>query len=276
MNVLVAEKCGFCQGVRRAIQIANKTLEANGTVYSLGPIIHNTDVVKSLEDKGLTTISDIDNLQNGTVLTRSHGATPDQLERIVDNGLDLVDGTCSFVKHVQLVAKSLEKEGYSVVIIGDAGHPEVQALAGSVKQSTVVRDESELDKLPNRMKLGIISQTTQSKEHFAEMTALIMKRGFKEIKVVNTLCKEASKRQEAAVELAGRVEVMFVLGGRHSANTKKLADLCKIKNKNTFHLQNWSEIDKRIVSGFQTAGVTAGASTPDWVINEFVENLKKL
>jgi (E)-4-hydroxy-3-methyl-but-2-enyl pyrophosphate reductase len=276
MKVLTAEKCGFCQGVRRAIQIANKTLEANRTVYSLGPIIHNADVVKSLEDKGLKTIDDIDDLEQGTVLTRSHGATPEQLERIVDNGLDLVDGTCSFVKHVQLVAKALEKEGYSVVIIGDAGHPEVQALAGSVKHATVVRDENELDKLPHRMELGIISQTTQSKEHFAEMTAMIMKRGFKEIKLVNTLCKEASKRQEAAVELAGKVEVMFVLGGRHSANTKKLADLCKIKNKNTFHLQNWSEIDKRIVSGFRTAGVTAGASTPDWVINEFVENLKKL
>jgi 4-hydroxy-3-methylbut-2-enyl diphosphate reductase len=274
MKVLVAEKCGFCPGVRNAINLAKKTLEKNNIVYSLGPIIHNEDVVRQLAESGLHTVNQIGQIAEGTVLIRSHGATSAELQEIQDKGLDVVDATCVLVKRVQKIARLLHEEGYHVVIIGDRNHPEVRAVVGSAPDVHVAGTEEDLYKLNLGKKLGIICQTTQSPDYFAQMLAAVARRGFSEIKVINTLCRETMERQEAAVKLCRQVDVMFVLGGLHSANTRKLAELCKKHNPQTFHLQNWQELDKSILSGKQTAGVTAGASTPDEVIDAFVENLR--
>jgi len=274
MKVLVAEKCGFCPGVRNAINLAKKTLEKNNVVYSLGPIIHNEDVVRQLAESGLHTVNQIGQIAEGTVLIRSHGATSAELQEIQDKGLDVVDATCVLVKRVQKIARLLHEEGYHVVIIGDRNHPEVRAVVGSAPDVHVAGTEEDLYKLNLGKKLGIICQTTQSPDYFAQMLAAVARRGFSEIKVINTLCRETMERQEAAVKLCRQVDVMFVLGGLHSANTRKLAELCKKHNPQTFHLQNWQELDKSILSGKQTAGVTAGASTPDEVIDAFVENLR--
>jgi len=274
MKVLVAEKCGFCPGVRNAINLAKKTLEKNHIVYSLGPIIHNEDVVRQLAESGLHTVPEIENIPGGTVLIRSHGATSAELDEIKKKGLDIVDATCVLVKRVQKIARQLCEEGYHVVIIGDKGHPEVKAVVGSAPEIEVIGCEADLDKLSNNKKLGVICQTTQSPDYFAQMLAAVAKRGFSEMKVINTLCRETMERQEAAVKLCRQVDVMFVLGGLHSANTRKLAELCKKHNPQTFHLQNWQELDKKVLSGKSTAGVTAGASTPDAVIDAFVQNLR--
>ncbi|HDS85348.1 MAG TPA: 4-hydroxy-3-methylbut-2-enyl diphosphate reductase [Phycisphaerales bacterium] len=274
MKVLVAEKCGFCPGVRNAINLAKKTLEKNNVVYSLGPIIHNEDVVRQLAESGLHTVNQIGQIAEGTVLIRSHGATSAELQEIQDKGLDVVDATCVLVKRVQKIARLLHEEGYHVVIIGDKNHPEVRAVVGSAPDVNVAGTEDDLYKLSLGKKLGIICQTTQSPDYFAQMLAAVARRGFSEIKVINTLCRETMERQEAAVKLCRQVDVMFVLGGLHSANTRKLAELCKKHNPQTFHLQNWQELDKNILFGKQTAGVTAGASTPDEVIDAFVENLR--
>ncbi|NLW84492.1 MAG: 4-hydroxy-3-methylbut-2-enyl diphosphate reductase [Phycisphaerae bacterium] len=274
MKVLVAEKCGFCPGVRTAINLAKKTLENQKIVYSLGPIIHNEDVVRQLAGSGLHTVSGIGDIPEGTVLIRSHGATSAELDEIKHKGLDIVDATCVLVKRVQKIACQLHDEGYHVVIIGDKDHPEVKAVVGSAPDVEVVGTEDDLDKLSNNKKLGIICQTTQSPDFFAQMLAAVVRRGFSEMKVINTLCRETMSRQEAAVKLCRQVDVMFVLGGLHSANTRKLAELCKKHNPQTFHLQNWQELDKRVLLGKTTAGVTAGASTPDAVINAFVQNLQ--
>lgn len=274
MKVLVAEKCGFCPGVRTAINLAKKTLENQKIVYSLGPIIHNEDVVRQLAGSGLHPVSGIGDIPEGTVLIRSHGATSAELDEIKHKGLDIVDATCVLVKRVQKIACQLHDEGYHVVIIGDKDHPEVKAVVGSAPDVDVVGTEDDLDKLSNNKKLGIICQTTQSPDFFAQMLAAVVRRGFSEMKVINTLCRETMSRQEAAVKLCRQVDVMFVLGGLHSANTRKLAELCKRHNPQTFHLQNWQELDKKVLLGKTTAGVTAGASTPDAVINAFVQNLQ--
>lgn len=274
MKVLVAEKCGFCPGVRNAINLAKKTLEKNNIVYSLGPIIHNEDVVRQLAKSGLHTVPEIENIPGGTVLIRSHGATSAELDEIKKKGLDIVDATCVLVKRVQKIARQLYEEGYHVVIIGDKDHPEVKAVVGSAPEIEVIGIEEDLDKLSNNKKLGVICQTTQSPDHFVQMLAAVARRGFSEMKVINTLCRETMERQEAAVKLCRQVDVMFVLGGLHSANTRKLAELCKKHNPQTFHLQNWQELDKKVLSGKSTAGVTAGASTPDAVIDAFVQNLR--
>lgn len=273
----MAANCGFCPGVRNAISTAEKTLAgAHGreAVYSLGPIIHNKDEVDRLAEAGLRTVDSVEQIDAGTVLIRSHGVAPSQLERLKSRGLHIVDATCVLVKRVQQIATQLEAEGYEVVIIGEENHPEVQAVVGCVNDVVVVAEEGDLDKLPRNGKLGIVCQTTQSPEHFGRMLAAIGRGSFRELKVINTLCKEAIKRQESAVELCKRVEVMFVLGGLHSGNTRRLAQLCKKHNQATFHLQNWDELDKNVLLGKTVAGVTAGASTPNWIIEEFVKHLE--
>lgn len=274
MKVIVAEKCGFCPGVKNAISVAEKILAQESDVYSLGPIIHNKDVVERLAKAGLKTVNRAEEIQSGTVLIRSHGIVPEQIAKLKEKDLNIVDATCVLVKRVQEIAKELSEAGYKVVVIGDENHPEIQAVVGCAEDVVVIGDESDLYKLGKNGKLGIVCQTTQSPEHFSKMLCAIAKEGFSELKVINTLCKEAIERQKSAVELCKQVDIMFVLGGLDSANTRKLAELCKKYNSQTFHLQNWSEFDKKVVLGKKTAGVTAGASTPEWIIAEFVGNLK--
>ena len=277
MDVLIAEKCGFCHGVRNAISVAEKTLTQQNdgnSVYSLGQIIHNSNEVERLAKIGLKTVDEVGKICSGTVLIRSHGAAPEQIAKLRSKGLDIVDATCILVKRVQRIAAELASDGYQVVIIGDEDHPEVQAVMGCATDVVVIADESDLHKLPHNARLGIVCQTTQSPEYFGKVLGAIGRTDFNELKVMNTLCKEAIKRQESAVELCLRVDIMFVLGGLKSANTRQLAELCKKYNKQTFHLQNWNELDKNILFDKNIAGVTAGASTPDWIIAEFVKNLE--
>ncbi len=277
MKVLVAAKCGFCPGVRNAISTAEKILAQASPqehVYSLGPIIHNEDVVERLSRAGLRTVESVDEVDSGIVLIRSHGVAPRELDRLKQKGLRIVDATCVLVKRVQQLAKQLEEEGYEVVIIGEENHPEVQGVMGCVNHVVVMAGEDDLHKLPADGMLGIVCQTTQSPEHFGRMLGALGQGSFSELKVINTLCREAVKRQESAIALCRQVDIMFVLGGLHSANTRRLAELCKKHNRATFHLQNWDELDKNVLFGKNIAGVTAGASTPNWVIDEFVKCLE--
>ncbi len=273
MKVFVAEKCGLCAGVKNAMRLAEEVLQKEGEVFSLGPIIHNNDVVNRLSAMGLHTVDGIEDIPRGTVLIRSHGAAPAQIEKLKGKGLKIIDATCVLVKRVQKIATELEAEGYTVVVMGNKEHPEVRAVVGCVNHATVVADESDLEKLPVDGSLGVICQTTQSPEYFARMLSAVCRRGFSRLKAINTLCKEAVKRQQSAVELCKKVDIMFVLGGLDSANTRKLAELCQQHNSQTYHLQNWNEFDKSKLAGKKTAGVTAGASTPEWIISEFVEKL---
>ncbi|MEN6386813.1 MAG: 4-hydroxy-3-methylbut-2-enyl diphosphate reductase [Phycisphaerales bacterium] len=275
MKVIIAKSSGFCPGVRNAINMAEKTLSKEKNVHSLGDIIHNKDVVKKLSDAGLKIADKVEKIKSGTVIIRSHGATAEQIHKIEEKGLEIVDATCVLVKRVQKIAKLLHSQGYQVAIIGDKGHPEVQAVLGSAPDIAVIGSKNDISKLCKHKKLGVICQTTQSPEHFAQMLAEIALTDFAELKVINTLCKEAIKRQSCAVQLCKKVDIMFILGGLHSANTRKLAELCKNYNKKTFHLQNWKELDKTILFGNNVAGITAGASTPQWVIDDFVENLRR-
>ena len=274
MKVIVAEKCGFCHGVKNAIRMAEEILTQEDEVYSLGPIIHNKDVVEQLAQTGLKTVRKVEEIQSGTVLIRSHGAAPQQLSKLKEKGINIVDATCVLVKRLQHIAEQFERDGYKVVVIGDENHPEVQAVVGCAKDAVVIADESDLHKLPRNARLGIICQTTESPEHFGRMLGAIGLGSFRELKVVNTLCEEAIKRQESAVRLCKQVDIMFVLGGLESANTRRLAELCKRENSETYHLQNLKELDKRMLFGKDIAGVTAGASTPEWIIDEFVGNLE--
>jgi 4-hydroxy-3-methylbut-2-enyl diphosphate reductase len=276
VKVIVAKKCGFCPGVRNAISTAEQLLEEASdaeNVCSLGPVIHNRDEVKRLEQAGLTVVESLDDIQGGRVLIRSHGAAPSQFDRIKENGAQIVDATCVLVKRLQKIAKQLEDEGLQVIIIGEENHPEVQAVVGGLKQAIVIATEKDLAKIPDGSKLGIVSQTTQSPEHFSDMLGAIARGNFRELRAINTLCKESRKRQEAAVKLCKEVDIMFVLGGLHSANTARLAEMCQRFNAYTYHLQSWNDLDTALLAHKSLAGVTAGASTPAWIIDDFVKHL---
>lgn len=296
MKVLIATKYGFCFGVEHAIEKARKLLDEKETVYCLGPLIHNSHVVNRLSSIGLRVVdnlSQIDTCEQSradastehisstehipTVLIRSHGCRPELLEEIKKRGFKLADATCILVKRAQKLVGELYRQGYQVVIVGDPDHPEVQGAVGHAPgEVIVVNGPEDLDELPSKGRVAVISQTTNSAEDFGKIVGLIATRGYEEMKVVNTICRETARRQASAVELCRNVDVMFVLGSHHSANTGELAQLCRRNGVDTHHLQDWQEFKPEYVTGKTTAGVTAGASTPDWIIKEFVRNLQKL
>jgi len=276
MEVRLAKKMGFCQGVEHAIETAESALaDPRGQISSLGEIIHNRQVVERLAAQGLGVVHD-PNEASGRILIRSHGESPEVFETLSRRGLEVVDATCVLVKRAQRVVAALAQEGYRVVVVGQESHPEVRAICGYAPDVICVDEPDQLDRLPKGGKLGIICQTTHSIEYFGEMVGRIVARGFREIKIVNTLCGEVKARQDAAVELARQVDVMFVLGGRQSANTRELARLCAQQGVATYHLENWGDFTPDMVSGRKVAGLTAGASTPRWIIEEFHEKLGQM
>lgn len=280
MEVRLASERGFCFGVEDAIELAEAAVEQHGAgrVVALGPVIHNKEVVGKLERAGLNQSGDLDTIDTDkVVLIRSHGASPETMERIEQRGLDVIDATCVLVKRAQNVVKQLHDEGYHVVMIGDRNHPEVKGVIGYAPNVTVIDSGSDLaEALPYRERLGIVAQTTHSPEHVAGVIADILQRPYREVKIVNTLCLEVTRRQEAAIELCKDVDVIFVLGGLHSANTKEMARLCGEAGTRTFHVETWEQFDPTMVEDVSVAGVTAGASTPESVITDFVTNLREL
>lgn len=280
MQVKLATSRGFCFGVEDAIELAQGAVARHGPgqVVALGPVIHNKQVVDRLEKAGLNQSGDLESIDaSQAVLIRSHGATPQLMEQIAERGLSIVDATCVLVKRAQNVVKELYEQGYHVVMIGDPNHPEVKGVIGYAPVVTVIDDHTDLDEaLPYKERLGIVAQTTHAPEHVAKVIAKILVRPYREVKVVNTLCLEVTRRQEAAIALCQEVDVMFVLGGLHSANTREMAKLCRDSGTPTHHIETWEQFDLEMVNGKKIAGVTAGASTPEWVISEFVERLSKI
>lgn len=280
MKVKLADKRGFCFGVEHAIEVAERAVEKRGAgrVVALGPVIHNKSVVEHLERKGLNQAGDLETVPEGAdILIRSHGATPETFAEARRRNLNIVDATCVLVKKAQDVVKSLHAEGYQVVMIGNRNHPEVRGVIGYAPDVVVIDSKAEVaEVLPHKKRLGIVAQTTHSPEHVAEIVAEIAKRPFKEIKIHNTLCMEVTQRQKAAVALCDEVDVMFVLGGLDSANTQELAHLCRERGTPTHHLEAWEDFDPSMVQGAEVAGVTAGTSTPEWTIQDFVHGLEAL
>jgi len=285
MKVLVAKKCGFCFGVEHAIDLAGEMLAEGRNVYCLGDLIHNKFVVSQLIEAGLRVVDSlneipIDPTPNGkdtpTVLIRSHGCRPELIQEIKQRGFYVADATCVLVKRAQNLVRQLHQEGFGVIVVGDPNHPEVQGLIGYAPAVRVVAEEKDLENLPVSSRWAIVSQTTFSAEDFAYIVGRIAARNFKEIKVLNTICRETTRRQQSAIELCRQVEVMFVIGSLHSANTRELAQICQRQEVETYHLQNWQEFKPLYIEGKATAGVTAGASTPDSIIQEFVGNLRQL
>jgi (E)-4-hydroxy-3-methyl-but-2-enyl pyrophosphate reductase len=274
MEVILAEKAGFCFGVQRAINTAFKAA-GEGRVFCLGPLIHNPQEVSRLRKAGVETVEDFSELRPGdSLIIRSHGVPPAVLARARDKGLTIIDLTCPFVAKAQQHAQSLDREGYRVVVVGEKKHPEVQSILGYAGENAVVVERPEdLDQLDLQGRLGVVAQTTQSYGNFSGIVLELLRLS-KELKVFNTICSSTKERQDATRVLASRVDVMIVVGGRNSANTSRLVSLSREAGKPTYHVEVVDEIRSEWLKGVRTVGVTAGASTPGWVIDAVLARLQ--
>ncbi|MEW6192796.1 MAG: bifunctional 4-hydroxy-3-methylbut-2-enyl diphosphate reductase/30S ribosomal protein S1 [Bacillota bacterium] len=277
MEVKRAAWAGFCFGVKRAIDLALKARAENtGPLFTLGPLIHNPQVVKFLADQGIQAIEELAAVKEGTLIIRSHGVEPEVLAAAQKTGLAVVDATCPFVKRAQQLARDLTAQGYTVVVVGDRNHPEVKGIVGwAGGQAQVVENPEEAAALPAFPRLGIIAQTTQPQANFEAVAEVLQQRNA-EVKVFSTTCHAVAKRQQAALDLSRQVDVMVVVGGYASANTQKLTRLCLATGTPTYHIETADELKPEWFAGVKVAGLTAGASTPDWIIEEVERRMKEL
>ena len=277
MKVILAENAGFCFGVKRAMKLAFESARNSDLpIYSLGPLIHNPQQVEILNQKGVHEISDLESLKSDDVLIiRSHGTTPSILDFAKAKGLKIVDATCPFVVNAQKLAQELNSEGYQVIIVGEGDHPEVVGIMGFAKNKAWVIDKaSTIQNLSKKNRIGVVAQTTQSFENFREVVSALLEK-CDELKVFNTICHATTQRQESAIKLAKRVDLMIVIGGHNSANTNRLTSLCK-QYVTTYHIETADEIDKSWFDGIEIVGVTAGASTPEWIVDDAIEKLTNI
>lgn len=277
LKINTSEYSDFCFGVKRAISLAEDALKKRPTqVYSLGPLIHNRQVVDELSKKGLHVAKDYKNIKKGTVVTCSHGLHADILNKIKRKGLDIVDATCPFVKNAQMLAKRLSHEGYKVIIIGDKGHPEVKSLrCFSGNNTSVIVASSDAKRLKlNKGKIGIVVQTTQSLKNFLEVMSELLKKEFNEIKVFNTICSDVNMRQKSTERISKDNDLVVVVGGKNSANTKRLHEICKSTGTQSYHVETCDEIRCEWLKGKKRIGVVSGASTPRWIVDEVVAKLR--
>lgn len=269
MEVILADAAGFCFGVKRALSLTNKVLsevDPATPIYTLGPLIHNPQVVAQLEAKGVRALDRPGEASSGVVIVRSHGVAPKVMEELEELNHDVVDATCPFVQRAMRWAKQLSDEGYQVIIVGDRFHPEVQAILGYAGETAqVVSNPQEISTLPIASRVGVIAQTTQSVQNFQACVEELVGK-VEDLKAFDTICTATEQRQTSARELAAKVDVMVVIGGRNSANTKRLAELCQEQGTVTYHIETPDELQRQWFTGVQRAGVSAGASTPDWLI----------
>ncbi len=277
MKVILAKHHGFCYGVKRAVKIAQDSVSLEGKAYTLGPIIHNPQMVEKLANEGVGMVHSLDDIRQGTVIVRSHGVGPKVYEQAEEKGLTLVDATCPHVKKAQMAAYELSEAGYQVIIVGEKSHPEVKSIfEWSKNRAIIIEHEAELNDIVFFNKVGVVAQTTFSGEEFQKIVNSLIER-VENVKVERTICNATEKRQEAAMELANQVDMMIVIGGKNSANTTRLAELCLKKNKHTYHIETVNEInDNWFNKGINTIGITAGASTPDWLIEEVYHKMNQM
>ena len=274
MSVRVAKSAGFCFGVSRAVELVEQAAAAGKQVVTLGPIIHNPQMVARLAEEGIGKIETLDEIAEGTVIVRSHGVGPHVYEQIEAKGLNLVDATCPHVRKAQNAARQLSDDGCQVVIVGDKNHPEVRSILEWAGEGAVAVDtEEEAAGLPRYGRLGIVSQTTFSGARFKKIVSVLLDKS-SDVRIIRTICTATDLRQSAAVKLAGEVELMIVVGGKNSANTTKLAQLCSEKCK-TYHIETAAEVCDEWFATIKKIGITAGASTPDWIIKEVYEKCQK-
>lgn len=283
MQIIKAKELGFCMGVRRAVDLMEAASDELGPITSLGSTVHNPQVVSKLRDRGVEVIATIDQIDARPVAITAHGVGQQVLRDLEARGAEIVDTTCPIVTRAQQWAKRLTDEGFGVIVFGDPDHKEVRGILGWAGDKVVtMRSEDELDApLPDWMpgRIGVLSQTTETEGHFAHFVEKLLRVHMDrigELRVINTLCNATTSQQAATQELAQDVDLMIVVGGRESANTRHLAEVAREQGVETYHVESSDEIDAAWLAGREKVGVAAGASTPDTVIDDVVARLHAL
>jgi 4-hydroxy-3-methylbut-2-enyl diphosphate reductase len=277
MDVKIAKTAGFCWGVRRTVDKVMEVADrAGGPVVTLGPIIHNPQAVSRMREKGVGTVARVAEVADGTtVVVRTHGAVREEVESARARKLTLVDGTCPYVKYPQAMAQRLSREGYHVVIVGDANHAEVMGVVSYCEGPyTVVKPGAEIPAIKAK-KVAVVAQTTCIGADFQRVVAALAL-NHREVRVVNTICSDTEERQQDARALAREVDAIVVVGGKNSANTRHLAEICREIQPRTWHVETESELQPEWFTGCRAVGLSAGASTPDWLVEGVASWLKGL
>src|SRR6187431_3534821 len=276
-EVRIAKRTGFCYGVREAIDKAKEASAAGKSTHTLGQVVHNEGVVRDLQDLGIQTVDTLDDVDHGAaVVIRAHGVRPDVMARANERGLEVIDGTCTWVIQEQRELVRLVEDGYTIVLLGTPKHPEVVGLLGFAPDAIVVDEEADWDRIPRRKRMALITQSTQPPWKFEKLAAFMVGRAH-ELKILNTVCPVTIRRQEDTLELAKDVELMVVVGGRHSANTKELTRLCEIAGTHAIQIENAKDLtDPAPFDGFVSVGVTGGTSTPIEDLRDVAERIYHL
>ncbi|NBI91364.1 4-hydroxy-3-methylbut-2-enyl diphosphate reductase [Lachnospiraceae bacterium] len=286
MEVIRAKNAGFCFGVKRAVDKVYEQIEIGNKIFTYGPIIHNEEVVKDLENRGVKVVEGLEGLkrlEEGVVIIRSHGVAKEVYDLLEAKGLEYVDATCPFVKRIHNIVEKESKQGKRIVIIGNPGHPEVEGIRGwSVTETVVIESAEQAEKFVNEeknlclkeQKICIVAQTTFNYNKFKELVEIFIKRGYNSI-VADTICNATEERQTEARRVAAQVKSMIVIGGAHSSNTRKLYEICKEECENTYFIQTLDDLRLELPKTASPVGITAGASTPNNIIEE-VQNYVRI
>lgn len=276
MKILLAKDAGYCFGVRDAVNLAYDTAGKHGDVYMLGHIVHNENVVKDLDDSGAKVVETLDEVPEGRpILFRAHGTAVDTWVDANTKDMNIVDATCPLVLEIHEEVKKLEVEGRKIIIIGDHGHDEVVGIASQIKDPIIVATPEEAKTLRKTKRAGVVSQSTQTIENVQEIINIIMTKVF-DLRFVNTICFPTKRNQSQIKELAKQCDVMIVIGSFTSANSKRLTALAKERNEQTYQVTCAEEIEPAWIEGAETVGVSAGASTPDNIIDEVLTKIKEI
>ncbi len=281
MEVRMAKTAGFCFGVKRAVETVYEQVEKHlgKPIYTYGPIIHNQEVIKDMKEKGVSVIGSEEELQrisSGVVIIRSHGVPKRIYELLEEQGLECVDATCPFVKKIHRIVEDESKKGKHIVIIGDANHPEVQGIKGwSEKEVAIIKTEEEAlaFSVEPKTEICVVSQTTFNYNKFKYLVEIISKKHYN-VNVLNTICSATKERQTEAEKIAKEVDVMIVIGDKHSSNTQKLFEICHSACANTYYIQTLDDLNMNQLQSVQSVGITAGASTPNNIIEEVQNNVR--
>jgi len=281
MKVILAKSAGFCFGVKRAVNMVYDEIENNDTkIYTYGPIIHNDEVVKDFASKGVTLVkelSELEHLDKGKIIIRSHGISRAEYEKMEEKGFTVIDATCPFVRKIHKLVDEHSKAGEYVVIIGNPNHPEVMGIRGWVNGDDVIIIESKEEANeflpPLDKKICIVSQTTFNYNKFQELVEIISKKGY-DISVLNTICNATEERQTEARKIAKDVDAMIVIGDKNSSNTQKLFEICNTECEKTYYIQTSKDMDFSLLKSINNVGITAGASTPNNIIEEVSKNVR--
>ena len=276
MKITIAKDAGYCFGVRDAVELAYKSAEENGEVYMLGDIVHNERVVSDLADEGTKVVDNLDNIPDDKpVLFRAHGTETKVWEDALGKGLDIIDATCPLVQEIHDEVRKLAKDGRQIIIIGDHGHDEVVGIMSHAKDSIVVASPEEAQTLRKVKRAGVVSQSTQSIENVQEIINILMTKVF-DLHFINTICFPTKQNQEQIKTLASESDVMVIIGSFTSANSKRLTQLSLEINKNTYQVNGAEDVDPSWVEGAEKVGISAGASTPDYLIDQVYQKIKQL